>query len=188
MFRLTRRRGGTTPAQLDQETEPQPPPSVPAGDDYYELSEPNVDDDWAARNAWVDWEPPRNFVAGESHHMGALAALTGPPRQNGYLVPVSVRFVREPNNPYDANALRAEVNGLLVGYLRRHIAAQAAPALDRFGCVEFSVCGIIRGGQPDAPNIGVHIWLGRRTTAGPEFNLLDQAGEVAWPPHDHEGH
>jgi hypothetical protein len=108
--------------------------------------------------------------------------------ENGYLIPLSVRFVREPANPYDRNALRAEVDGLLVGYLQRHIAAQVAPALDRFGCREFNVCGLIRGGEPDAPNLGVHVWLGRRTTAGPEFSLLDQAGEVAWPPHEYEGH
>lgn len=157
------------------------------GSGRVELSPANVDGDWTERSVWIEWEPPRNFVAGESHHIDALSALTGPVRKNGYLVPVSVRFVREPHNPYDSNALRAEVEGRLVGYLGRALAAQVAPVVDRFGCREFSVCGVIRGGEPDAPNIGVHIWLGRRTAAGPEFNLVDHGGEVGWPPGAHEG-
>jgi hypothetical protein len=156
-------------------------------DDDYELAAPNVPADWAAGDDWLTWEPPRDFVAGESHYVKALRALTGEPREDGYLRPVEVRFVREPDNAYDANAWRAEVEGKLIGYVRREIAAQMARPLDDFGCSTFSVCGVLRGGWIDAPNVGVHVWLDKRTTPGPELSLADHAREVAWPPHSKAG-
>jgi hypothetical protein len=128
-----------------------------------------------------------NHVAGESHHEAALRELTGPPRANGYLVPVEVVCVREPRNEYDRNAFRVEVGGRQVGHLRATIAAQLAPALDRTRCSSFTVCGVLRGGSRSARNVGVHVWLDRRTTPGPVIQQLDHGGEVSWPPHHEEG-
>ena len=42
-------------------------------------------------------------------------------------------------------------------------------------------------GTPGAPNIGVHLWLGRRAAPGPEITQLDDGGQVPWPPFDSEG-
>lgn len=159
--------------------------SPPSEED--ELAEANVPSDWASSDAWLSWEAPQDLVAGESHYMDALRELTGEPRENGYLIPVDVRFVREPTNKYDANAWRAEVRGSLIGYARRHIAAQLSPALDGHGCTEFTVCGVLRGGSISAPNMGVHVWADRRPQPGPELHIVDTTLAVAWPPDAAEG-
>jgi len=152
-----------------------------------ELAQPNVPDDWASSEDWRSWEPPRNFIAGESHHRSELRKICGEPRSGGYLLPIDVWFVREADNRYDENAFRAEVDGRLVGYLPRHIAAQLAGVLDEAKCSRFVVCGIMRGGSLKAEDIGVHIWPGRRPAPGPVLTLLDDAGAVKWPPSGGEG-
>ena len=94
--------------------------------------------------------------------------------------------MREPDNHYDANAIRAEIRGKQVGYLARQIAAQVAPPLDQASVTSFSVCGVIRGGSVRAPNLGVHVWLDRLTSPGPEIHQLDSSGDVSWPPRPEE--
>jgi hypothetical protein len=152
-----------------------------------ELAPGNVPENWAITDAWREWEAPCNFVAGESFHSSQLRELTGKLREYGYLQPVEAEVIRERSNRYDANAWRVEVAGREVGHLGRHIAAQLAGALDRESVSSFRVCGLIRGGTPDAPNIGVHLWLGRRAAPGPEITQLDDGGQVPWPPFDSEG-
>lgn len=184
---LRRRDSGATrervAAQVRRATAPPPAPD----DDEVELSPANVDANWRDGDAWLGWESPRNFVAGESHYMPALRKLTGEPREAGYLIPVEVVFVREPTNQYDSNAWRAEVQGQLIGYLRRPLAAQFAAALDPHGLTKVRVCGVIRGGSIDAPNLGVHIWPERRPCPGPELRQVDEALSVPWPPSGTEG-
>lgn len=155
--------------------------------DKWELAPANIPAGWDRDASWRGWESPGNFVVGESHYMEALTALTGPPCENGYLRPVTVTLIRDPANPYDGNAFRAEVEGRHVGHLARHLAAQLAPPLDACGCARFEVCGLLRGGSHRAPNVGVHVWLDRRLCPGPEIIQRDTAGRgVAWPPDDDE--
>jgi hypothetical protein len=143
---------------------------------------------WDTGNTWRAWDPPSAFIVGESHYMEALLAIAGPPRKEGYLMPVAVSVVRERQNPHDPNAFRIEVWGRKVGHLARHIAAQLAPPLDQAGCSEFTVCGVIRGGSLRAPNLGVHAWFDRRLTPGPDIIQRDDTGLVsAWPPREDEG-
>lgn len=164
------------------------PAALPSSeDDEVELSPANVEANWRDGETWLTWEAPRNFVAGESHYMTALRKLTGQPRQNGYLIPAEVVFIREPTNRYDSNAWRAEVDGLHVGYAARHIAAQLTQGFEPYGLTSFTVCGVIRGGSLDAPNIGVHIWPDRRPCPGPEIRQIDDALGVSWPPAPREG-
>lgn len=152
-----------------------------------ELAPANVDVSWIDMEEWRGWDAPGNFISGESHYKEALTALAGPPRDEGYLIPVKVAIIREPTNTYDSNAFRAEVDGRHIGYLARHIAAQLSGPLDAVGCGRFEVCGILRGGSEDAPDIGVHVWLGRRLSPGPEIMQRDEGGLVSWPPYDGEG-
>lgn len=152
-----------------------------------ELAPANVDTGWTETEEWREWDAPGNFISGESHYKAALTALAGPPRREGYLTPVKVAIVREPTNAYDSNAFRAEVDGHHIGYLARHIAAQLADPLDAASCGRFEVCGILRGGSADAPNIGIHVWLSRRLSRGPEIMQRDEGGLVSWPPYDDEG-
>jgi hypothetical protein len=100
-----------------------------------------------------------------------------------------VRFVREPDNAYDRNAIRAEVMGHRVGYLRRHLAEQLAPALDRGRCTDFEVPGLLRGGSTRARNVGCHVWLNRcLRPRGLNIELPPEEPEwrVSWPIHDWE--
>jgi hypothetical protein len=148
----------------------------------YDLSPVNVRASWADGNECYEWPPPRNVLVGESYRQPALKKLAGPPCDPGYLIPVEVCFVRESENEHDANAFRAEVNGRHVGYLRREVARQVAAALDQAGCGRFSVCGVIRGGSSGAPSLGVHVWLERRLSPGPELSFADDTWVVPWPP------
>ncbi len=150
------------------------------------LPGPNVPADWIERRLWLDWEPPRNAVAGEASNLGALVGLAGPTCEDGYCFPRPVLFVREPTNPYDGNAFRAEVDGQPVGYLRRQIAEEIAAPCDRARCSSFTVAGLVRGGSTRTPNLGCHVWLSRRLTPGPHVPLDDDAWGVPWPPSPRE--
>ncbi|HXF73964.1 MAG TPA: HIRAN domain-containing protein, partial [Actinomycetota bacterium] len=86
-----------------------------------ELRPPDTPADWAS-GAWRDWDPPLNVVTGEAYRQRELQALAGPPRENGWLVPVEACLVRERRNPHDPNAIRVEVRGLHVGYIARGVA------------------------------------------------------------------
>ncbi|HEY2741845.1 MAG TPA: SHOCT domain-containing protein [Gaiellaceae bacterium] len=174
-------------AQVEHAAVVAPPPPPASDDDQVELSPANVEAGWRDGETWLTWESPRNFVAGESHYMPALRELTGEPRESGYLIPVEVAFVRERTNEYDSNAWRAEVDGRLIGYARRNLAEQFAAALDPYALTTFTVCGVIRGGSIEAPNLGVHIWPGRRPCPGPELHQVDEALSVPWPPSGTEG-
>lgn len=152
------------------------------------LAQPNVEADWLSSGAWRSWEPPLNIVRGESHRQQALLEVAGPPRVSGYLLPVEVTFCREPHNPHDRNAFRAEVAGQHIGYLARELAAMAAKPLDRARCERFSVAGVVRGGSTSAPALGVHVWERRRLSQGPEIQIVGrQLFEVQWPPSEEEG-
>src|SRR5947208_4852756 len=85
--------------------------------------------DWKIRQEWVDCPPPRNYVAGESFALAALDGLVPLRSKDGCCEPVEVTIIREPENEYDRNAFRVEVDGTPVGHMRRHIAAQLAPVL-----------------------------------------------------------
>src|SRR5206468_7735447 len=127
---------------------------------------PNLSDGWE-RDEWRSWEAPVNLIVGESHYEATFHDLAGSPRREGYLKPVLVILMRDPGNPYDSNAVRAEVGGHPVGYVGRATAAILAPRLDRLGITSLTLAGVIRGGSTSAPNFGVHIWTERRATSCP---------------------
>ena len=156
--------------------------------DSIEPEPPNVSADWRDPDIWVEWDAPCNWIAGESRYPEAFAALAGPPRDAGYLIPVSVRLVREPGNKYDRNAIVATVEGRTVGYISRDVAAVVAPALDGVGVSQITVCGIVRGGYTRRKNFGVHIWLDKHPEPSVQINLVtDGIGQVgSWPPDDDE--
>jgi len=154
------------------------------------LAPANVVSDWIESGVWRTWDPPRNFIRGESQRQAAirqLCGMTGMPRHQGYLRAVCVDLTREPGNQYDRNAIAALVDGRLVGYLGREFAAQLAPLFDKHRIPSARVCGVIRGGTPTAPSLGVHVWLDRRPCDGPGIAHADSVHVVAWPPFDGEG-
>lgn len=146
----------------------------------------NVKGDWIEREAWRGWGAPSNHIAGEASYLRALKSLVGPECDEGYCIFTAVDFIRERANRYDRNAFRAEVRGRRIGYLRREFAVQLAPELDRARCTRFRVCGVVRGGSTTAPNLGVHVWLGRRLTPGPLITVDRDPWRVPWPPRGGE--
>lgn len=70
-------------------------------------------------------------VVGESFNQEALSRLAGGKTEMSATVPVVACLVREPANPYDPNAIRVEVNGVLVGHLARDYALLYQPVLAR---------------------------------------------------------
>lgn len=103
-------------------------------------------------------------------------------------MPVSVTLAREPGNKYDKNAIVATVEGHVVGYINRDVAAVVSPALDGVGVSQITVCGIVRGGYTRRKNFGVHIWLDKHPERSVQINLVtDGIGQVgSWPPDDDE--
>ena len=154
------------------------------------LASANVPQGWTEQREWLAWDPPRNLIRGESHYQKALrtaCGMTGMPRHQGYLKPVSIDLIREPHNEYDRNAFAAFIANEKVGYLAREIAAQLAPALDKYKISTVRVCGVIRGGSSNAPSLGIHVWLDRRPVAGHALLQADSSHIVPWPPFDGEG-
>jgi hypothetical protein len=125
-----------------------------------------------------------NWIFGEGDQVVTVASLVGPPRAQGYLVPVDVQLEREPRNSEDANAIRAVVNDRVIGYLARTIAAQVSPQMTLTRLQRIAVPGIIRGGQLMAPHVGVYVWLDRGEE---KLHVHDDGGRVTWPPSKGEG-
>lgn len=70
-------------------------------------------------------------VVGESHYQDALSRIAGGRKADRHDLHVLAALVLEPTNPYDPNAVRVEVNGLLVGHLDRKMAVAFQPVLRR---------------------------------------------------------
>jgi hypothetical protein len=135
------------------------------------LLEPNTPRDWIKRRLWTDWPYPENAIRGESQHQDEIIKIPGVKAKllDERADPVVVEFVREPDNPYDRLACQALVGDILVGHLAREWAAQLAPQVDAAGVQSWQVAGLVVGGVHGATMFGVHVWLDRRLTRGPEW-------------------
>lgn len=65
-------------------------------------------------------------IVGESNYQRALNSIAGGKTDDrgGHNIPVTIRLQREPNNPYDKNAVQCLIEGKLVGYINRDDAAR----------------------------------------------------------------
>jgi hypothetical protein len=107
-------------------------------------------------------------VKGEASYQEALALVAGPKTEEGHNTPATAVLVREPNNPYDPNAIAVYAtarNGtaVQVGYVNGPEAQKLAPALDRLAAegitvgLEGTVVGGWNRGGGDEGSYG--IWL-----------------------------
>ena len=87
-------------------------------------------------------------VAGERNYLANFERIFGKRDDDGIDENVDVLLVLEPNNPYDPNAVRVEIDGLTLGYLTRHSApAFRAMLRSRYGAVDRAyAAGVVRGG------------------------------------------
>lgn len=69
-----------------------------------------------------------------------------------------VTLRREPDNPYDSNAIRVENgSGQQVGFINKELAAQLAPSFDAYGSPVSATVTEIVGGQLRGSALGVRI-------------------------------
>jgi hypothetical protein len=115
-------------------------------------------------------------IVGESYRQRTLRALSAGRRERDEEVTFTVALVREPENPYDPNAVRVDlVGGEQVGYLAREDAAAYQLALRAIPAGNVGVCRArLIGGTPDKPSFGVMIDL-----QSPEalLNILPPGGQ-----------
>ena len=109
-------------------------------------------------------------VAGESHHQAPLAAMAGPRSREAKHFPVMASLTREPENPYDENAVAVQIDGCPVGYLHRIEAEEWANAIFALGparvwCNAQIVGGWYRG-PDDQGSYGVRLDVRRPFSIG----------------------
>ena len=69
-------------------------------------------------------------VVGESHYQDALEAIAGGKTQHACRLEKWAHLVREPDNPYDRNAVAVHIDGVKVGHLAREDAASYSIIFD----------------------------------------------------------
>lgn len=69
---------------------------------------------------------------------------------------ISVALVRNPDNPYDSNAIQVRYMGYMVGHLPKEVAARIAPILDAGGEYEAIVFQVrISPENPNNPGLDI---------------------------------
>jgi|SRR5690554_3666983 len=83
-------------------------------------------------------------------------------------------LVREPQNPYDRNAIRVQrVSGEQVGYIPRGFAAALAPAFDEIGEPVRATVTAIVGGHYAGSSLGVRIQFQRPSSPIAPPSVID---------------
>ena len=134
------------------------------------LQAANVPPDWLQSALWRSWDSPLNLIRGESRHQDVFLRRWSISPTTQHWVPVAVALIREPKNPVDTNAIRAELDGEQIGYLAREVAGVFSPELDRAGREQFTVAGVVCGGSVQAPSFGLHVWLDKRLSEAPTWH------------------
>jgi hypothetical protein len=99
-------------------------------------------------------------VVGESQYQVNLSKLTGGRTRDGAEKLATAVLIFENDNSHDGNAVRVEIEGLVVGYLPREAARawRESGRSDRFTCPALIRGGWDRGGG-DTGNFGVRLAL-----------------------------
>ncbi|OGB26211.1 MAG: hypothetical protein A3I66_00735 [Burkholderiales bacterium RIFCSPLOWO2_02_FULL_57_36] len=100
-------------------------------------------------------------IKGESNYQPALIANFGPYTEEGHSEYCGAELVCEPSNPYDKNAVRCEIGGLLVGYVNKSEAKTISAHLRKKKQTTLQVNASVRGGwqrsRGDQGNYGVSV-------------------------------
>lgn len=109
-------------------------------------------------------------VAGESHYQDALRQITGK-GEGSVRQDATAHLIPEPENPYDPNAVRVEIDGMKVGYLPRALAGEYGALLGPIAArARVAACeALIAGGRDDdSSTIGVFLRLPPPAPGGAE--------------------
>lgn len=88
-------------------------------------------------------------LVGEQSYQNNLKKIAGPKEEESKFFECYAKVSSEPFNQYDKNAVKVEINGLLVGYLSRGEAAKLAGKV-----VNKTVPAVIDGGWKDEESTG----------------------------------
>ena len=88
-------------------------------------------------------------IVGEQSYQNNLKKIAGPKEEESKFFECYAKVSSEPLNQYDKNAVKVEINGLLVGYLSRSEAAKLAGKV-----VNKTVPAVIDGGWKDEESTG----------------------------------
>ncbi len=113
-----------------------------------------------ARVSWREGSFPMNAV-GESHYQAVLEKICGGHSRYGHEYETEADLVREPTNPYDANAIAVMIRGSIIGYLPRDQASRVSSQMVSDGIEQASCRAKIVGGwrtnQYDEGSFGVRL-------------------------------
>ena len=120
-------------------------------------------------------------VYGEENYQDALIRLAGPYTKEGKRLVCDADLYLEPNNPYDRNAIRVEIEGTTVGYIGRYDAPVLRRQLKAIGILDgqrVTVEAAIGGGR-----IGTRygVYLDFDLPGVPEDSPPDQVSPPASP-------
>jgi len=105
-------------------------------------------------------------VVGESFHRDTIAAIVGGSQPEAIKFVTWAALIREPDNPYDPNAVGIYISGEVVGHLPKRDAAAFAPILDRVaatGRTAYARADIFGGwdrGPDDRGDYSVTLYMG----------------------------
>ena len=136
---------------------------------------------WDTDGGWDSWGAPFN-AAREGHHQDEIMGILAEEERRHFLVkPLTLRLVREPENPYDRHAIRIECQDVFVAYLRRTLAPAVSQAMQAAGIEDMYVAGVLVGGGHLV--YGIHLWPDRRLTPGVDIPCGEELrSSMEWPP------
>lgn len=88
-------------------------------------------------------------IVGEQSYQNNLKKIAGPKEEESKFFECYAKVSSEPFNQYDKNAVKVEINGLLVGYLSKSEAAKLSGKV-----VNKTVPAVIDGGWKDEESTG----------------------------------
>ncbi|WP_029574638.1 hypothetical protein [Acinetobacter sp. P8-3-8] len=88
-------------------------------------------------------------IVGEQSYQNNLKKIAGPKEEKSKFFECYAKVSSEPFNQYDKNAVKVEINGLIVGYLSKGEAVKLAGKV-----VNKTVPAVIDGGWDDGDSIG----------------------------------
>lgn len=92
----------------------------------------------------------------------------------------AVALIREPNNPYDPNAIAIErANGEAIGHLHGRLAEELAPEIDG-GAHWMGIVSEVTGGVAGKPTRGVNLMIAKARPSS-DLRAFNEVGEGAFP-------
>lgn len=88
-------------------------------------------------------------IVGEQSYQSNLKKIAGKKEAESKYVQVVANIISEPSNPYDKNAIKVEINGLIVGYINKNEAKTISGRK-----INKAIPAVINGGWKDDESEG----------------------------------